>query len=627
LAAALGVSFEEVAGATATLTKSGVPTSVAMTQIRSSMVALQKPNKDMVDLLEAAGFESGQAALESGDLASVLDTLRGASEESGVSMEMAFGSVEALGAVLALTGENAEGAAADFQAMQNASGATGEAFGRMEQGIGPVIDKFMAWKETMLITIGDALAPFAGKLLEMAQDILPAVEKVITGVTGALFGSEQAFGETTFHIAGIVEKIQALIESGGSLAEFFTVFEDGSTNLDRLLQAFGMNEEKAQALGATISKVTLAIIDIKDRVLEFLEPVIEWIQENVKLEDILTALGIVIAAVVIPAIISIVSALAPVVAAVAGLILVVTLLRDAWEEDWGGIRTFLTNAWNNNIKPALEQLWQWLQINIPIAIETLKDFWENVLLPAIQDVWNWISTVLIPFFQDVVVPWLQEKIPAAIQALSDFWTNTLLPAINDVWTFIQNDLVPLFQTLWELIQVAGGLAIEIISGAWENILKPALETVWEFIQDNVIPILEDLWDFISETLQPVIETITEKFDTMTEGIGGVSGAVQWLIEKIEALIEWLKRIEIPGVLLGESPSPFETSLRGIADAMKEVNALQLPAIQSNVNGGGMSSISTPMAGQTVHYHLNVQSGQSGGRIVQDFDLMKAVSGG
>jgi TP901 family phage tail tape measure protein len=225
LAAALGVSFEEVAGATASLTKQGVPTSVAMTQVRQAMVALQKPNKDMVGLLEAAGFASGQAALDSADFASVLDILRNTSDETGLSMETAFGSVEAIGAVLALTGDNAAGAAADLLAMQESAGATGAAFDQMQQGIGPVIDRFRAWKDAMLITIGDALAPLAAAILDMVEDKMPAIEAGIEMVLGAL----------TF-----------LFDAISSGADVFVVFEDGSSVLSSFLEKLGLSEEQAR---------------------------------------------------------------------------------------------------------------------------------------------------------------------------------------------------------------------------------------------------------------------------------------------------------------------------------------------------------------------------------------------
>ena len=51
IAAASGVSFEETAAALATMTKQGVKTAQATTQLRQEMVALQKPTADMQNVI------------------------------------------------------------------------------------------------------------------------------------------------------------------------------------------------------------------------------------------------------------------------------------------------------------------------------------------------------------------------------------------------------------------------------------------------------------------------------------------------------------------------------------------------------------------------------------------------
>ncbi|GAH13806.1 unnamed protein product, partial [marine sediment metagenome] len=123
IAAASGVRFEEVSAALATMTKQGVPTTVATTQLRQAMVALQKPTADMNRVINDLGYESGQTMLEELGLAKTLDTLQRATAGSNEMLMKMFGSVEAGSAVLALTGSNAVTFAADLEAMENATGA------------------------------------------------------------------------------------------------------------------------------------------------------------------------------------------------------------------------------------------------------------------------------------------------------------------------------------------------------------------------------------------------------------------------------------------------------------------------------------------------------------------------
>lgn len=99
-----------------------------------------------------------------------------------------------------------------------------------------------------------------------------------------------------------------------------------------------------QQVWAAIGQARAAVEQLVAKIWPVIEPVVQWIGENVKLQDVLIALGIAIAAVVLPALWSIITAAAPVIAVGIALIAGVAALRAAWENDFGGIRTFLTQA-------------------------------------------------------------------------------------------------------------------------------------------------------------------------------------------------------------------------------------------------------------------------------------------
>lgn len=119
LAAASGFSFEEVSGAVATLTKQGIPTSQAMTQIRSA--------------IEATTEVLGDGAAKSMSLQNAFQAIYDKAGGSQNELKKLTGRMEAMNAILAITGPNAEGAAADLAAMSNAAGSAEEAFGRMTE--------------------------------------------------------------------------------------------------------------------------------------------------------------------------------------------------------------------------------------------------------------------------------------------------------------------------------------------------------------------------------------------------------------------------------------------------------------------------------------------------------------
>ena len=167
--------------------------------------------------------------------------------------------------------------------------------------------------------------------------------------------------------------------------------------------------------------------------------------------------------------------------------------------------------------------------------------------------------------------------------LADFWENTLLPAIDAVWAFIQDYLVPLFVALWEVLEVAGKLAIEELAGLWENVLQPALETVWEFIQDKVIPILEDVWSWISEKVGPVVQDLADgALVALESGFEKVKDAISWVTDKLKILKDWLSSITIPDWLIRTSPSPFEMSFIGAADAIDRLTDKSLPKLRTEL---------------------------------------------
>lgn len=117
LAAASGYSFEEVSAAIATLTKQGVPTTKAVTQIRA---ALEKTT-------EILGDGAGEAMTLQNAFQAVYDKAGGSQNE----LRKLIGTVEGVSAVISLAGDNAEGAAKDLADMGSAAGASNDAFERM----------------------------------------------------------------------------------------------------------------------------------------------------------------------------------------------------------------------------------------------------------------------------------------------------------------------------------------------------------------------------------------------------------------------------------------------------------------------------------------------------------------
>ena len=428
--------------------------------------------------------------------------------------------------------------------------------------------------------IGMAFLPVLGQVMDwigkLAEQVLPKIMPVIEDLGQAFMGVanllEGDFGSAFDNLVDLLgeDLAETIVVAAEAISGFLGSLRSG----DEPMAAFStlitglFPPETAEKIMAIVDGVT----QFAQKVAEFLAPIGEWIAENVQLQDILLVIGAAIAKVVLPALISILSPILGIIAIFAILVAAVAAVRTAWETDWGGIRTALTEFWENTGKPALEALWTWLQVSIPAAIETARSFWENTLKPALEKVWVFIQESVIPAIGDLV-DWLQVSIPAAIETAKTFWENTLKPALEKVWAFIQDNVIPIIEEVVTWLETNIPLAIENARKAWEEILKPALEMVWEFIQEDVFPLiealvdffnaaftlaitalaglwenvlqpaLEDVWEFISDSLQPIFEDL-EKFwsETLQPAIEDIAEAIGTTLktawEDFTKVVEW-----------------------------------------------------------------------------------------
>lgn len=211
-AAAAGINFQTVNAAIAALTAAGVPTSVATTQIRAALVALQKPSDDLDVIFGSLGFASRAAAIESlgfqGALAAVRDEAAG---DQGA-LQKLLGSVEAVGAVNILAGTGAEKFTAELKAQEEAAGSTNEAFALIDQTRD--FERLKVDLQNLSVTIGNVLLPFvkefaavAGDLAARFQSLSPETQGLIVKI--GVFAA--TIGPALIIIAKLITSVKAII--------------------------------------------------------------------------------------------------------------------------------------------------------------------------------------------------------------------------------------------------------------------------------------------------------------------------------------------------------------------------------------------------------------------------------
>lgn len=128
LASQLGIDFRELLAAMAALTKQGLSTSEAVTQVRAAMVAMLKRANDINSAMQRVGGSFDLASIRSDGFAAALTDVRNAAGGSEAELVKMLGRVEAVNGVLGLTGKNAKEFADIFEQIKGGVGATDAAF-------------------------------------------------------------------------------------------------------------------------------------------------------------------------------------------------------------------------------------------------------------------------------------------------------------------------------------------------------------------------------------------------------------------------------------------------------------------------------------------------------------------
>lgn len=281
---------------------------------------------------------------------------------------------------------------------------------------------------------------------------------------------------------------QAIGTASTLISGFTGALSSGLTPLDALRLAlsttFGDGAQPLLDFIGTVTGIIEKIQQIPGVVMPIVQPIVDLVTQFVSWKDILIAVGVVAATIIIPILAGIVAAVAPVIAVAALLVGGIALLRHAWESDFLGMRTALIAFWENSVKPAFAEVQRWAGENLPTALATLQRFWEDRLLPAIRAVWSFIQTSVIPLLGALVNVWFA-ALRVEIALVQAAWETVLLPALRTVWAFIRDNVIPIFDGMNRSV---GGIGT-VISGVigWLDTLASKFNSLADNIPEWLIP--------------------------------------------------------------------------------------------------------------------------------------------
>ncbi|MGL5099165.1 MAG: phage tail tape measure protein, partial [Fusobacteriaceae bacterium] len=171
-AASMKVGFEEIAAAMATMTANKVPTATAATQLKSALAELAKSGTTVDKVFRQITGGSFQEFInKGGTMAQAFEFIAKSADVTGISLYDIFGSVEAAGAVLNLTGENLKTFGKNLDAVDTSAGTTKGAVDVLSTGFQVQFNQMKGVAKELADKIGLELVPYVNQLKTALENV------------------------------------------------------------------------------------------------------------------------------------------------------------------------------------------------------------------------------------------------------------------------------------------------------------------------------------------------------------------------------------------------------------------------------------------------------------------------
>ena len=257
--------------------------------------------------------------------------------------------------------------------------------GQVQAGMMNVVLEKLAANTASMPDVTETAAARMAQFKATIQDTKDQVGVGFLPVLTTLLGTLGEVGERVLPVVvGALETIAPVVERVAiAVGDFVISLLDGQEPMTAFRDLIG--SLFPPEIAETIMGIVESIVQFGEKVAEFLAPVMEWISENVELQDVLIALGVAIASVVLPVLWSIITAVAPVIAVFIAAVAIVVALRKAWESDFLGLRTFILDT--------LEKITAWWAEHGDAIMAKAREIWEEVVA-----VFEWFKGIFTGIF-------------------------------------------------------------------------------------------------------------------------------------------------------------------------------------------------------------------------------------
>lgn len=167
------VTLADFSAATAALTTLGTPATQAQTQIRASIIALQKPTAEMTKAFQRLGVTSEKELIQKyGGLVGGFEAVNGALKDMNLNTAKAWSSTEALAAVTSLTGATNEAYLTTLEDMKSGTDALNVAYEKQLKTGKSQAQLAKNNMQSLAITLGTTLIPIINDLVSSISPVL-----------------------------------------------------------------------------------------------------------------------------------------------------------------------------------------------------------------------------------------------------------------------------------------------------------------------------------------------------------------------------------------------------------------------------------------------------------------------
>ena len=477
-AKANGVALEQVAAGYALMTANGVATAESTTYMNSMFNELGKSGTKVSDTLKEKTGKSFLELMQDGaSLSEVLQVISDSAAEQGLAFGDLWGSAEAGKAGLILLGDSAETFNGTLEQMQNSTGATETAFGKLNTNSYTIQKAFNQLKNTAI--------EFGSAIMGVLAPILVALADKIQAFTSWFSGLSEGTKKMIVIIAMVVAAVGPVLIIIGKIA----------TGISAVISLVGV-------IAPAISAIKVACMNVWNAVKEFFAGLWEGIKQT--------------ASAAWTSISQFFSTLWTGISTVAQTI-------------WNGIATFFSTLWEG-----IKTLFQTVLTAISTIVTTYFNIYKTIIttvLTVIQTifttVWNAIKTVVI-------------TVVTAVQAFLTTAWNAIQTVISTVLNTIQSIVTSVWNGIRDVVTTVMNTVGSIISTVW-NSVKNTVTAVLNAIKTAVTNIFNNIVSGISNAMSNVYNAVKNGFEQAVGYIKGLaSSAWNWGVDIVNGIANGIR---------------------------------------------------------------------------------------